>query len=256
MPQVQLGPLTVSRLIIGGNPFSGVSHQSPELSRAMINYYTTERIKATLRRAEELGINACVLRGDVHIMRVLNEYYREGGALQWIAQTAPELRSVEDNIRQCQAYGARACYIHGGMVDIMTREGRAEELRPWLELIKKLEMVAGLATHNAQHLLRLEEMDLGADFYACCFYDVYGRGEVYVPEDRARMCAAIRSVGKPCLAYKILAAGRLPPQDAFAYAFAHLKPTDAVVVGIYTEHDPDQLEENVALTIRYGTPAS
>lgn len=257
MPMVNIAGLTVSRLIIGGNPFSGHSHQSAEASKAMIDYYTTQRIKATLRRAEELGINTFVGRGDAHIMRVLNEYYNEGGTIQWIAQTAPEMADVDANIRRINSYGARGCYLHGGMVDRMVREGRAEEFRRWIELIKSLGMVAGICSHAASHPLMFEEMELGADFYMCCFYDIYGRGgEVYVPEDRKAMCQTIRSLPKPCLAFKIMAAGRNDPDEAFSYAFSHIKPGDAVVVGVYTEHDPDQLEENVQLTIKYASRRS
>ncbi|MCD6350728.1 MAG: hypothetical protein J7M26_01305 [Armatimonadetes bacterium] len=253
MPTVQFGSLTVSRLIIGGNPFSGHSHQTAELSKAMIDYYTTERIKATLREAEALGINAFVGRGDAHIRRVLNEYYNEGGQIQWIAQTAPEMASVEGNIKRIASSGAKACYLHGGMADIMMREGRSEEFRPWLELIKELGMMAGLCSHNAAYPLAYEEQELGAEFYMCCFYDVYTRGEVYVPEDREAMAQTIRAVDKPCLAFKIMAAGRNDPREAFEYAFSHIKPGDAVVVGMYTEHQPDQIEQNVRLTIEYGS---
>lgn len=254
LPRVRIGWLEVTRFIIGGNPFSGFSHQSAEVSQAMVNYYTTERIKATLRHAERLGVNTCIMRGDRHIIRVLNEYFNEGGGLQWLAQTCPELRDVAGNIRQIKAAGAQGCYLHGGMVDGMTREGRAEELRPWVELIKELGLLCGIASHNPKFPLVFEEIGLEPDFYLCCFYDIYSRGgEIYVPEDREAMCATIRALPRPVIAYKIMAAGRNDPDEAFKYAFANIKPTDAVAVGIYTENDPDQLEEDVALTIRYGS---
>ena len=61
---IRLGSIEVSRLIIGGNPFSGVSHQNPETDLAMKRFFTVERIKQTLRSAEELGITAFIGRGD------------------------------------------------------------------------------------------------------------------------------------------------------------------------------------------------
>ena len=39
LPRVPLGPLSVTRFIIGGNPFSGVSHQSAEATKQMIDYF-------------------------------------------------------------------------------------------------------------------------------------------------------------------------------------------------------------------------
>jgi len=253
MPTTTIGPLTVSRLIMGGNPFSGNSHWSAELSAKMRHWWTTARIKECLREAESLGVNALVARGDNHIQRLLTEYWDEGGTIQWIAQTAPERASVEANIRQICGTGAKSCYLHGGMVDGIFRDGDPEVMRDWVALIKELGMVAGLASHNFEYPLRAEEMDLGCDFYMCCFYDLYGRGgEYYEEEDRQAMIRTIQEIDKPCVAYKILAAGRNEPEPAFRFAFEHIKPTDPVCVGIYTEEQPTQVEDNVALTVKYG----
>ena len=62
MEFVHLGNLRVSRFILGSNPFSGFSHQSPEMDRRMMRYYTTQRIKETLREAERLGMTNQVNR--------------------------------------------------------------------------------------------------------------------------------------------------------------------------------------------------
>ena len=87
---VSLGPVKVSKLAIGGNPFSGFSHQGPERDREMRLYYTTERIKAALRKAEAAGINTFFGRADNHVMRMLEEYREKGGTIQWMAQSASE----------------------------------------------------------------------------------------------------------------------------------------------------------------------
>ncbi len=253
MPMTTLGSLEVSRFIVGGNPFSGNSHRSAELSAKMRRWWTVARIKDCLRECESLGVNALLARGDNHIQRLLLEYRDEGGTIQWIAQTAPERKSVEANIRQIHGAGAEACYLHGGMADGIFREGDPEVMRDWIALIKDLGMVAGLASHNRRFPLLAEEMDLGCDFYLCCFYDLYGRGgEYYEAEDRVAMCRTIRQLDRPCVAYKILAAGRNEPESAFKYAFSEIKPGDPVCVGVYTEHHSDQIREDVALTIRFG----
>ena len=63
MPTIQIGGLAVSRFVIGGNPFSGFSHQSRERSKEMLAWYTDERIVQVLFQAEELGLTACLMRG-------------------------------------------------------------------------------------------------------------------------------------------------------------------------------------------------
>ena len=90
LPATKIAGLTVTRLIIGGNPFSGFSHQGSERDEAMLNYSTTERLKETLRRAEAAGINTVIMRSDLYVHRILREYYNEGGTLQWIAQVGAD----------------------------------------------------------------------------------------------------------------------------------------------------------------------
>ena len=65
------------------------------------------------------------------------------------------------------------------------------------------------------------------------------------------MCAMIRRTRKPCLAFKILAAGRRcgSPEDvrrAFEFAFQNIKATDGVIVGMYPRYT-DQISENAGL---------
>ena len=56
--QVQFAGLSVSRFIIGGNPFSTVSHQGQARDLEMRQRYTTARIKATLAETTlPLGIH-------------------------------------------------------------------------------------------------------------------------------------------------------------------------------------------------------
>ena len=66
----------------------------------------------------------------------------------------------------------------------------------------------------------------------------------------------IRQVKQPCLAFKILGTGRrCASQDmvreAFEFAFQHLKPSDAVIVGMYPR-DFDQVRANAAYVRSIG----
>ena len=81
-------------------------------------------------------------------------------------------------------------------------------------------------------------------------------GEVYLRSDPPKMCSVIQKVGKTCLAFKILAAGRTcnkPEQvrEIFQSVFSHIKSTDAVIVGMYPRYT-DQITENAELTRTFG----
>ena len=263
LPTVPLGDRRVSRLIIGGNPFSGGSHTSPEMDQAFLDYYTAENIKAALRESEAHGVNAVQVRGDRHIMRVLREYRNEGGGMHWIAQTASELRDLPGNVRQCAAEGAFAIYHHGTRTDGLWREGAIDEVRDLLAVMRDAGVAVGLGTHLPQVIEYAEEQEWDVDFYMACFYTL-GRprplngtlgaflpGEVYDDADRERMVQTIRATEKTCLAFKILAASRKcasaeDVEEAFAYAFANIKPHDAVVVGMF-QRDRNQVAMNAAI---------
>jgi len=68
--------------------------------------------------------------------------------------------------------------------------------------------------------------------------------------------SAINQTERPCLAFKILAAGRLSErqswvEQAFRQTFQSIKPTDGVIVGIYDRYS-DQPAEDATLTRRFA----
>ena len=256
MQNVLIGKLEVSRFILGGNPFSGFSHQSRELDRGMRHYFTAARIKQTLDRAESLGISTLIARTDNHIMRVLMEYWDEGGKIQWIAQTAPELISIQRGIEIAIAGRASACYVHGGVMDQLFEAGRLDEVPPAIQMIRAAGMPAGIAGHNPE-VHRWAARELDPDFHMCSYYNPASRtesaeikagtAEWFFEHDRRTMAETIATLTKPAIHYKVLAAGRNDPADAFTFVAEHLRPGDAVCVGVYNEHNPNMLREDVEL---------
>jgi hypothetical protein len=258
---IKLGDSDITRLIIGGNPISGNSHMSVELDEEMESYYTVENIKKTLFRCEESGINTMTLRSDKHIFRLMKEYRNEGGKLQWIAQTVPETAPFESNVRMIMKNDPVAIFHHGTVTDALFKAGEYDELKRRIEILRKTGKPAGLCTHMPQVIEYAEEHKWNADFYMACVYNlsrvdrvssaitgVSNTEEPFFEEDRPLMYKMIRSVNKPCLAFKILGAGRRcqsadTVKAAFAEAFANIKPTDAVVVGMFPKYS-DQMYDN------------
>jgi len=257
---IEIGDLEVSRFIIGGNPFSGFSHQSPARDEEMADYYTVDRIKRELRKAEELGVNTVIARADRHIIRLLREYWNEGGKISWIAQTCPELGTVEGGVRRALDGGASACYIHGGLMDNLLAREELDAASRGVELIKEAGLPAGVAGHNPQ-VHRWAEDNLDLDFYMCSYYNPTDRsegpehdseeGETFSAADKDRMTTLIPSLSKPVVHYKVMAAGRTPPEEALREAISFMRPGDAVCVGIFAGDDPDMLREDVAIFERY-----
>ena len=264
LPTIKLGDYQVSRLIIGGNPFSGNSHISADVDEAMEDYYSVENIKKALFRSEACGINTLQVRGDKHIFRMLREYYSEGGKLQWIAQTASEFRSFEGNISQIVKYQPIAIYHHGTRTDALFKNKDYAEIENSLAIIRRSGKLVGLATHMPEVIEYAETHHWDIDFYMACVHNiskinrvssaitgVANTAEPFDDEDREIMFKTIRSTSKPCLAFKIMGAGRKceSPETvkaAFTEAFANIKPIDAVIVGMY-QKAADQVCENAQI---------
>lgn len=253
---VHLGHVPVSRFIIGGNPFSGFSHSTVARDRAMVDYYTMERVKSDLRLAMESGVTAHLGRADNFIMRVLREHWNEGGWLTWIAQTCPHVGTIMHGVLNALHGHARCCFVHGGEMDHRVHHRDTGDVVDAIKAIKDSGMAAGVAGHHAD-TIRWAADHLDVDFFMTCYYNPsdrrrqalrdYGDEEQYLEEDREAMCALIQELPKPAIHYKVLAAGRHGPREAFARVAEAYRPGDAVCVGVYTQDNPAMIREDVAL---------
>ena len=261
LPQINLCGTMVSKLIIGGNPFSGNSHQNAAMDAEMEDFFTTDRIKKTLVQCLDNGINTAQLRGDKHIMRILREFRLDGYQINWIGQTAPEMAPFENNVRLIKNNGAFALYHHGTVTDALFKAGDYAEIERRLKVIRDSGMAVGLGSHMPEVFEYAEKHYWDVDFYMCCVYNLskinrvsssitgkMNEGEPFDEEDRPLMYDFIRSTDKPCLAFKILGAGRRCGSDtdvkaAFSEALNAIKPTDAVIVGMFPR-DKDQVSQN------------
>jgi hypothetical protein len=268
LPTIPFGPHQVTRLIVGGNPFCGNSHYSQAMSQEMSEYYTAEQVVDVLAQCQAAGINTVQARGDYHrILYWIELFRRQGGQLHWIAQTASEMHDVFQNIRVLAAAGAMGIYHHGTRTDHYWQQGQIDRVQDYLKCMRDSGVQVGLGTHIPDVIVHAEEKGWDVDFYMACMYNISRKpresalvsgvqnfdGEEYLAEDRARMCEVVRHTPKTCLAFKILAASRnCATQDdvraAFDYAFAHIKPQDAVVVGMYPKH-VEQVTLNVQHTL-------
>jgi hypothetical protein len=77
-----------------------------------------------------------------------------------------------------------------------------------------------------------------------------GKGDRFKLSDMALALDCIRHIQKPCIAYKIMGAGRIDALMAFEYAFAGIKPTDVVNVGMHRGDKDSMVEENTAFVRR------
>jgi len=268
MPKVHIAGQEVSRLLIGGNPFSGNSHLSADADEDMRRYHTSSRLLQDLRRAEKWGITAIQSRGDNHMIRLMLDHWSAGGRLQWWAQTASERADVFANIRQIARAGATAIYHHGTRTDQLWQQGRIAEVELYLRAIRDTGCLVGLGTHIPEVLAYAEDHQWDVDFYMACLYNLSRTpresslvnpearsSEQFLDDDRHVMLAAIRATPRPVLAFKVLGASRLAGsasavRQAIWEALGGIKPSDGIVVGVFTKYG-DQIAQNARMVMEW-----
>lgn len=250
--------MQVSGLCLGGNPFSGFSHQSTERDKEMLEHFTPERIKEALRAAENVGINTLFARADDHIISIVREYWDDGGTIQWFAQVCEEQGKPDSWKKWLHAslkIGATAAYIHGGVVDFWYANGLFDNLRDALDMIRHGGVPAGFSGHKPEaHEWVRDNLDV--DFQMCCHYNPTDRSksphhisvdEKWNDDDRDRMLRTIATIEKPVVHFKVFAGGNKPIIPAFEFLGKAMRKNDVVCVGMFTKDDPNMIRKNVAL---------
>lgn len=250
LPMGQIGKVRISRLIIGGNQFSGWSHSRDlKYLRDLFKAYSTdEKIMETLQLAEENGVNTIITASSGY----LDKYWRErGGQIQWIAQVHPKVDDVTSDIKRAIDNGAVGAYVQGGVGDSFVKNGRVDLLGEAVEFIKAKGLIAGIGGHSLQVPMAVEKAGIHPDFYMKTLH--HGNYWSATPKEQRmefnvdsgspydhdniwsitpeKTIEFMKTVDKPWIAFKVLAAGAIHPREGFRYAFEN--GADFVCVGMF-----------------------
>ena len=268
LPTVPFGPHRISRLILGANPINGGSHLSRFVNEQMRRYFTDECVLELLRHCEEEGVNAW--QSTAVNLDLLRRHREEGGTVQYISLGVDDPDDPDATSRLVDG-GAIAIAHHGEVSDAMFKNGELDQIQGFLAKARDAGAMVGVSTHMPAVVDYVESKGWDVDFYMTCVYERHRTREelkellgyvpiplreVYLEEDPPRMFEAMRATSRPCLAFKILAAGRLCDQDAlveeaFESTFRQIKPNDAVIVGMYPEYE-DQVRINAEYVRRFS----
>jgi hypothetical protein len=160
---------------------------------------------------------------------------------------------------------------HGENTDALFRQERMEEVREFTKRARQTGVLVGVSTHKPEVIEYIEERGWDIDFYMGCVYNrtrtveeirkLLGQvplpaNELYLEKDPERMFGVMRKTRRTCLAFKILAAGRLAGSaesldGAFQAAYAGIKKQDCVIVGAYPRFK-NEIAENAARARNFG----
>lgn len=270
MPKVKFGDVQMSRLMVGVNPFWGGTHYIPIYEAMMREWYTPARVVEVLQRCQSYGINAYNYfhspGKESRTQADWERYLASGGNMHLVAIAT---NNPEDLVK---AVKPMAVWVIGEITDNAFHAGKMGTVRDYCKKLRDLGVkMVGVGSHIPEVLTMVEEQGWDVDFYAGCAYNRRRtieqlRGlfsgelpempqEVYLQDDPPRMYKVFRQTKKPCIAFKILAAGRVrSPEAAFKLAFESIKPTDLICVGM-CPRIKDEVKENAEFTNRFGSVA-
>lgn len=269
VPKMKFGGAEISRMVLGVNPFYGYSHYNSNYSAVMKEWYTQDKVCAVMHQCTRYGINAF---NYVHLDRAPQDIARfrsEGGNMHLIVQVSA---GVEASML-VKTLKPLALHRQGEVVDKAYQSGQMNTVKEWCKQVRDLGVLVGVGTHKPEVIAQVEEEGWDVDFYAGCVYNrtrtveewrkaLNGEilempGEIYLQSDPPRMYKVMRQTRKPCFAFKILAAGRIPERgldQAFRTAFESIKPTDGIYVGMFPRVK-DEVKENAERVHRILTGA-
>ncbi len=264
LPAGRIAHQEFSRLMLGGNLIGGWSH-SRDLSYVSTlarRYNTDAKIRETLELAEARGItaiNTWVMQENSHLF----DHWKRGGKMKWIAQVRLDAGGGYSQIQRAIDEGAAGVHITGDTAESLLAQGKFEKVGETVQLIKAKRRIAGVAAHDLRVIVECERAKLDVDFYQKTFHshdyytaprpeekDAMGAHDNSWCNDPQAVIDFMATVKKPWIAFKILAAGAIPPRAAFPYAFN--SGADFILVGMFDW----QLEEDAKLARRVIAAAS
>jgi hypothetical protein len=241
LPMAQIGDLKISRMISGGNLISGYAHARDlvYVSRLMREYNTVERVLDTLELCERNGINTLLSDPFERPRTILNRYWKErGGKIQWIVDSRPDPKDVKPKIKMAIDAGASAIYVNGGWAERLVRQGQVDAIAKMVDFIKENGLPAGVGGHLLDVPVACEKEGVDADFYVKTLHSRKYWSSTAEREHDNIWCrkpdetiAFMKSVTKPWIAYKTLAAGAVNPTVGFKYALQG--GADILCVGMF-----------------------
>jgi len=258
LPQGKMGSREFSRLMMGGNLIAGWSHSRdlPYVSNLMRNYNTPSKIRQTLELGESRGItaiNTWVMDDNSQIF----DHQKNGGKMQWFSQVRLDPDGGFTQIRKAVDQGAVGIHLTGDVAEKLVEQGKVQKVAETVEFIKSQKRIAGVGAHDLRVIVECEKINLDLDFYQKTFHthDYYtapradetgalGAHDNSWCQDPQAVVDVFAKVKKPWIAFKILAAGALPPRSAFLHAFN--SGADFILVGMFDW----QIEEDVQLARR------
>ncbi|MCY3021080.1 MAG: hypothetical protein NTW87_18860 [Planctomycetota bacterium] len=250
LPQGKIGKLQVSRLIMGSNLITYFAHSRDlnYVSNLCRAYNTEDKIMETLRAGEQNGVNTIAIHTGDDFKRFLKRHRKEGGKLHFMVGVETgggQLGDYEYTIGDVVECGASALYLHGNASEKLFNSGKLDLIPQVLEAMRKTKLPVGVGCHDMRVVQECEKNKWPCDYYVKTFHHhkypsaprpdqikgPHSENPGYWCQDPDALTEFMKTVEKPWIAFKVMAAGAIPPKSAFQYCFQN--GADHILAGMF-----------------------
>jgi len=265
LPKGKIGKLEVSRLILGGNLLTHYTHSRDlryvyDLTK---HYNTQQKIMETMAIAESYGIDTLSIHTPPGAIDTIKKYRKEwGGKMKFIvtplpAKVEPDMKAYSEQVKQLVDDGIDAIFFTGVYADGLAAQGKMDLVAKAVECAREMGVPSGISAHDLNVVKECEKNKINVDFYIKTFHhhkyptgpkpeQIKEKGphaEIpgYWCSNPEETIEVMKTVEKPWIAFKIMAAGAIPPKNAFPYVLEN--GADHMLVGMFDF----EIEEDVRI---------
>lgn len=251
LPTGKIKGMQVSRLLLGGNLLTHFTHSRDlrYVYNLAAQYNTEKKILETLALAGSHGINTLVIHTTPVTDAIIRKYKKQGGKIQIImcpiAVVDDSMEAYKKQVQYIADLGVDALYLWGVRADQLAAQGRTDLIAKAVDIVKEYNLPSGVGAHDINVIKKCEKNDINGDFYIKTFHhhnyptapkadEIKGPvAEIpgYWCENPQEVIDVMKAVKKPWIAFKVMAAGAIPPADAFKYVFD--SGADHVLAGMF-----------------------
>lgn len=256
-PRTEVGGLSLSRMIVGTNWFSGYSHCSPAKDKLIRQVVSgPKEVASILEVFFRAGVNTVMGMASEALVEAIRDAEDRTGvggiivstpSLPFTCDTATkgfDLAKVAAVLDNEVRLGTAVCMPHTSVTDVMVDKCSREirQMGPVCRMIRERGMVPGLSTHVPETIVYSDESGIDVDTYI----SIYNSMGFLMHLEVDWVSRIIANAKKPVMTIKPMAAGQIRPFQALNFVWNTLRDCDMVTVGTMT---PDEAMELIELSL-------
>jgi len=253
-PRTDVGGVSMPRLIVGTNWFSGYSHTSKAKDRFITSYQTSDRVADVLEVFLRAGIDAIMGMPTPTLRDAISTAEQRTGRSMILILTPhfnitpggePE-DEPERVFDECRRLGAIFCMPHQCVTDaLMDKRAKCiRDIDTYTAMIRDRGMVPGLSTHMPETPVYADATGVDVETYI----QLYNSAGFLMQIEIDWVMRVIQEAKKPVMTIKPMAAGRISPPVGLAFVWNTIRDIDMVTVGTTT---PDEAREVIDLSLQF-----